>query len=172
MKTAVLSTAAVLPSNRGSALAIAALSGAILVGLAVAAGRSPGPRWDLLLTAAPMIRVHVFAAVLALGIGGALLIGAKGRALHKALGWTWVAAMTTVAVSSIFIQEIHPGRYSWIHLFSGWTLIALPMAIAAIKRRSVRLHRRIMTALFVGGLVIAGAFTFVPGRLMWRVFLG
>jgi hypothetical protein len=27
-----------------------------------------------------------------------------------------------------------------------------------------------MTVLVVGGLFIAGAFTFVPGRLMWRVF--
>jgi uncharacterized membrane protein len=29
-----------------------------------------------------------------------------------------------------------------------------------------------MGALFVGGLVIAGGFTFLPGRLMWAVFFG
>jgi uncharacterized membrane protein len=29
-----------------------------------------------------------------------------------------------------------------------------------------------MTGLFIGGLVIAGAFTFAPGRLMFRVFFG
>jgi uncharacterized membrane protein len=29
-----------------------------------------------------------------------------------------------------------------------------------------------MTGNFLGGLIIAGAFTFAPGRLMWRVFFG
>jgi uncharacterized membrane protein len=29
-----------------------------------------------------------------------------------------------------------------------------------------------MTAMYLGGMVIAGAFTFVPGRLMWRVIMG
>lgn len=34
------------------------------------------------------------------------------------------------------------------------------------------MHRRMMTGLFIGGLVIAGALTFLPGRLMWQVFFG
>lgn len=29
-----------------------------------------------------------------------------------------------------------------------------------------------MTGLFVGGLLIAGLFTFAPGRLMWQVVFG
>jgi uncharacterized membrane protein len=29
-----------------------------------------------------------------------------------------------------------------------------------------------MTGLFVGGLLIAGVFAFLPGRLMWRVVFG
>ena len=29
-----------------------------------------------------------------------------------------------------------------------------------------------MTSMFVGGLIVAGAFTFLPGRLMWAVFFG
>jgi uncharacterized membrane protein len=29
-----------------------------------------------------------------------------------------------------------------------------------------------MTGMFLGGMVIAGAFTFFPGRLMWRVIMG
>jgi uncharacterized membrane protein len=34
------------------------------------------------------------------------------------------------------------------------------------------MHQRAMTGMFLGGMVIAGAFTFFPGRLMWRVIMG
>jgi uncharacterized membrane protein len=53
---------------------------------------------------------------------------------------------------------------------SGWTIIALPMAVFAIRRRNVMMHRRMMTGLFVGGLLIAGALAFIPGRLMFETF--
>jgi uncharacterized membrane protein len=126
-----------------------------------------------LIAAAPLvIQLHIAGAVTALVIGSVLLAGVKGSGLHKRLGWTWVAAMALTAISSLFIKVIHPGHFSFIHLLSGWTLIALPMAIFAVKRRNVRLHRRAMTGMFVGGLLIAGLFTFIPGRLMWNVFLG
>ena len=126
-----------------------------------------------LIAAAPLvIQLHIAGAVTAFVIGCVLLAGVKGTGLHKGLGWTWVIAMTLTAVSSLFIRTINPGQFSFIHLLSGWTLIALPMAILAIRRRRVRQHARAMTGMFVGGLLIAGLFTFLPGRLMWRVFLG
>jgi len=128
------------------------------------------PRLDLILAAPPVIQLHIAGAVVALAIGTALLIGVKGTRLHKALGWTWVVAMALTAVSSLFIRQINHGAFSYIHLLSGWTLVALPMAVYAIKRRNLRLHRRMMTGLFVGGLIIAGLLTFLPGRLMWGVF--
>jgi uncharacterized membrane protein len=83
-----------------------------------------------------------------------------------------VIAMATVAVSSFFIRTINPGSFSLIHLLSGWTLIALPMGIRHVRSGRVRAHGRTMAALFVGGLIIAGAFTFLPGRLMWAAFFG
>jgi uncharacterized membrane protein len=33
-------------------------------------------------------------------------------------------------------------------------------------------HRHTMTGLFLFGRIVAGAFTFLPGRLMWRLFFG
>ena len=48
----------------------------------------------------------------------------------------------------------------------------LPLAVLAAHRHNVGNHRRRMIALFVGGLVIAGAFTFVPGRIMHAVAVG
>lgn len=134
--------------------------------------RLHGPRWELLATAPAIIRLHIAAAVFSFLIGVVLLAGVKGTALHKALGWGWVLCMGTTAVSSLFIKVINPGHWSLIHFLSGWVIIALPMAIVAIRRKNVRLHRRLMTGLFLGGLLIAGAFTFLPGRLMFQVFLG
>jgi uncharacterized membrane protein len=130
------------------------------------------PRWNLLAAAPMIIRLHIAAALAALISGSVLLAGVKGTRLHKRLGWGWVLAMAATAVSSLFIRVINPGHWSFIHFLSGWVLIALPMGVAAIRRRNVALHRRLMTGLFIGGLIVAGAFTFAPGRLMFRVFLG
>jgi uncharacterized membrane protein len=46
------------------------------------------------------------------------------------------------------------------------------MAIFAIRNRKVDAHRRAMTGMFVGGLLVAGALTFLPGRFMFEFFLG
>jgi uncharacterized membrane protein len=80
--------------------------------------------------------------------------------------------MGSTAVSSLFIRVINPGHFSFIHLLSGWTIIGLPGAVYAIKRGKVASHRRAMTGMFVGGLLLAGLFTLLPGRLLWHVFLG
>jgi uncharacterized membrane protein len=135
-------------------------------------GRLHAPRLDLLAVAPPQIQIHVVAVSVALCVGVALMLGVKGRPLHRALGWTWVAAMATAAISSLFIHHAHPGAFSFLHLFAGWTLIALPVGVAAARTHRVRLHQRTMTGLFVGGLLIAGVFAFLPGRLMWRVVFG
>ncbi len=125
------------------------------------------------IAAAPtIIQVHLTAALTALVIGAVLMARVKGTALHKLLGWTWVLAMGTTAVSSLFIKVINPGHFSFIHLLSGWTIVGLPGAVYAIKRGKVAAHRRAMTGMFVGGLLIAGLFAFLPGRLLWTVFLG
>ncbi|MEN5362267.1 DUF2306 domain-containing protein [Brevundimonas intermedia] len=165
-----------------SVLALALLIVPVVAYLAVDDGRlarmgfTPhAPDWRLLLTSPPAIQIHVAAALTALAIGIVLLIGVKGNRLHRTLGWTWVLAMATTAVSSFFIHRLNPGGpggFSLIHLLSGWTVIALPMAVHAARRHRIADHRRAMTGMFIGGLIVAGAFTFLPGRLMWAMFFG
>ena len=165
-----------------SVLALALLIVPLVAYLAVDDGRlarmgfTPhAPDWRLLLTSPPAIQIHVAAALTALAIGIVLLIGVKGNRLHRTLGWTWVLAMATTAVSSFFIHRLNPGGpggFSLIHLLSGWTVIALPMAVHAARRHRIADHRRAMTGMFVGGLIVAGAFTLLPGRLMWAIFFG
>jgi uncharacterized membrane protein len=48
-------------------------------------------------------------------------------------------------------------------------LVLLPIAAVSAHRHDVRRHRRIMIGIFSVGLVVAGLFTFVPGRIMHAV---
>lgn len=134
--------------------------------------RPHAPDWALLASQTAAVQIHVVAALFALLIGAVVLLRPKGRGPHKALGWCWIAAMTTTALSSLFITGLNGDSYSLIHLLSGWVLVALPMGVYAIRRRDIRSHRRAMVSLFVGGLIVAGAFTFIPGRFMFNFLFG
>jgi uncharacterized membrane protein len=151
-----------------TAVGVAAVAGAILI----IQRFGHGPDWALFARQGGVLKLHVAAALTALLLGTIQLIGVKGTAAHRVIGWTWVIAMATVAISSFFIRVLNPGSLSLIHLISGWTLIALPMGIWRVRTGNIRAHGRTMAALFVGGLIIAGGFTFLPGRLMWAIFFG
>lgn len=141
-------------------------------GIIAQSGAQPYFRVDLspLLSASLAVQVHVAAALTTFGIGIVLLTARKGFRLHRTLGWTWVVSMALTALSSFFITMISKTHYSPIHALSAWTLIGLPMGIAAIRRRKVAEHRKQMTGIFVSGMLIAGLFSLLPGRLMWHVF--
>ena len=161
---------ATFPARR--LLLLAAVAGGAGLTLAIASSFAHAPDWALLARQPWVIQLHIAAALLALLLGTIQLVGIKGTGVHRLIGWTWVVAMVTVAISSLFIRQINPGSFSLIHLLSGWTLIALPMALFAIRRGRVARHASGMTWTFVGGLIVAGAFTFLPGRLLWEVFFG
>jgi uncharacterized membrane protein len=126
-----------------------------------------------LLDAAPAIPVHAFAAMTAFALGLVQFAAPKGALPHRTVGWIWVGLMTVVAASSFWIHEIRLlGPWSPIHLLSIFTLIVLPIAVWRARRHRIADHRRIMTMIFVGALVIAGLFTFLPGRIMHAVIFG
>ena len=126
-----------------------------------------------LLAADPEIRLHALAAIAAFALGAVQLVRPKGTPSHRALGWAWVALMAAVALSSIFVNTTCTfGPFSWIHLLTLLTLISLPYGVIAARRHNVRGHAITMITLFVGALVIAGGFTFVPGRIMHDVAFG
>ncbi|HRK66959.1 MAG TPA: DUF2306 domain-containing protein [Hyphomonas sp.] len=117
-----------------------------------------------------VLQAHIAGAVLSFVIGTVLLLGVKGRTFHRVLGYTWIAAMTVTAISSFWLTGINGNSYSFIHLLSGWTVIVLPMGLAAARRHNIALHRKEMTGIFMGGMLVAGLFSFLPGRLMWHLF--
>jgi uncharacterized membrane protein len=126
-----------------------------------------------LLDAAPQIPLHAFAAMAAFVLGVVQLAAPKGTLPHRALGWIWVALMGIVALSSFWIHQIRlVGPFSPIHLLSIFVLVVLPLGVWRAHRHQVAAHRRIMTLIFAGALVIAGLFTLLPGRIMHAVMFG
>lgn len=124
-----------------------------------------------LLAASITIQLHALAAVLAFALGGFVLFRRKGDRLHRIGGRVWVALMLVVAISSFFIHTIRLfGPWSPIHLLSIATLFGLAQGVWLARARRIADHRRTMQSLYVGALVIAGFFTFLPGRIMWEVF--
>jgi uncharacterized membrane protein len=92
---------------------------------------------------------------------------------HRTIGWIWVSLMVIVSSSSFWIHELRLwGPWSPIHFLSILTLVTLPLAVFAAHRHAVDHHRRAMTAIFFGALVVAGLFTLVPGRVMHKVVFG
>ena len=126
-----------------------------------------------LLAAPAAIQLHAFAALAAFALGAVQLAAPKGTIPHRLFGWIWAALMLVVVISSFFIHEIRLwGPWSPIHLLSVFTLIALPFAVWAARRHDVARHQRAMIGLFFGALVVAGAFTLLPGRIMHAVVFG
>ena len=130
------------------------------------------PNLALLAHVSPVIIVHLVFALVAFLIGFIQLLGPKGTMTHRILGWTWVVMMMTVAISSFFIHALNPNGFSLIHILSVLVVCLLPIGVYAARRHNINLHSRIMRNTFLGGLVVAGIFTFFPGRLIWQMFFG
>ena len=126
-----------------------------------------------LLTAGPEVQLHVALAVLALTLGPFALLRARRDALHRWLGRVWIAAMLGTALSSLFIHEGRMfGPFSVIHILSVITLAGLGQGVWHLIRRDYRAHGRAMRALYVQALILAGIFTFLPGRRMNAALFG
>ncbi len=119
------------------------------------------------------IQLHAYAAMAAFALGVVQLAGVKGTTRHRALGYTWVALMLVVAISAFWIHELRLwGPWSPIHLLAIFTLTMLPLGVYRARSHNVQAHKFTMLGIFLGALLIAGLFTFVPGRIMYKVVFG
>ncbi len=117
---------------------------------------------------------HLTTVFLALPLGISQLVLPKGTIRHRTVGYIWCALMTATALISFAVHEINPGGFSPIHVFSVATLVSVPLIIFFARTGRVPQHQRSVLILMIGGLVIAGLFTFIPGRalgtLVYRLF--
>jgi uncharacterized membrane protein len=127
-------------------------------------GMFPSPNPAMQSLSDPVILTHALAAIGALGLGSLVFLRRKGDTSHRWIGRAWVGLMLATALSSFWIRG--SGSFSWIHGLSVYTLVILTLAIAHARAGRIERHRRIMRNLFAGGLVIAGAFTLLPQRLL------
>src|SRR5690606_16321887 len=106
-------------------------------------------------------------------LGGIILFRRKGDRLHRMGGRIWVGLMLAVCISSFFIHTIRMvGAWSPIHLLSIGTLLVLARGVSLARARRILEHRRTMQATYLGALLLAGFFTFMPGRIMHEVLFG
>jgi uncharacterized membrane protein len=117
---------------------------------------------------------HLTTVLAALPLGLSQLVLPKGTTRHRIVGYVWLALMVFTALVSFAIHTINRNGLSPIHLFSILTLVSAPVIAYAARRGQVATHRRAVLGLMGGGLVIAGIFTFIPGRalgqLVWSLF--
>ena len=129
--------------------------------------------WELIPREPLAIQIHLATVVPAFFLGTwQIFLSKKGSPAHRSLGIVYLALMTITAIAAIFIQSLHPGHFSWIHIFVPITLIGVVSAIWRIRKGDIVGHKRAMQGVYFGGLIVAGALTFYPGRLMYRLFFG
>ena len=128
---------------------------------------------DPILSAPFAIQIHVGAALAAMLLGALILFRRKGTPTHKALGRVWAGLMLIVATSAIFINEIRLiGPFSPIHAFVLVTYVGIASGIWQIRRGNVLAHQATMKSVYLGALLLTGAFTLLPGRRMHDVLFG
>lgn len=118
------------------------------------------------------LAIHLATVIPAIPLGAYVLLARKGGPRHKMLGKIWLSMMFATAVSTLFIRNVNDGNFSWIHIFTLLTFIAVPQVIFSARRGQLEAHRKHVRNFFLGALVVAGAFTFVPGRTMWQWAFG
>lgn len=125
------------------------------------------------LTASPFIQIHICAALTALILGPAVLYRRRRDRLHRRLGYVWVGTMAILALSSFAIPS-HFTSFGLgpLHGFAVWTLWSLWAGVRHAIRRNREAHEAVFRSLYTNGLLVAGAFTFLPGRTVNRTVFG
>ncbi len=126
-----------------------------------------------------IIYIHAALALLAIPLGLYIFITKKGTKNHRILGRTWVTVLIIVSLTAVFIQTINPEQYSLIHLLIPYTIGSLiysiwninKFKITKIERYKIK-HMHSMIAVYIGALLIAGAFTLMPGRFFHEIIFG
>ena len=126
-----------------------------------------------------IIYIHAFFALSAVPLGLYIFLTKKGTKKHKLFGRIWVAWLVTISLTAIFIQEITPGEYSFIHLLIPLTIGSLIFSIWSIRKfkqtalqKYKSSHMTSMIGVYVGALIVAGVFTLMPGRMFYQILFG
>ena len=122
------------------------------------------------MTYAQLAYLHLATVVPAFAIGAFQLFRRKGTSSHKLLGKIYmVLILATAFITLAMPAEVGPrflGHFGFIHIFSLSAVLGVPFAYVAARRGWNRAHRMSMLSLYLGGVLVAGAFAFSPGRML------
>ncbi|MGJ8610362.1 MAG: DUF2306 domain-containing protein [Octadecabacter sp.] len=126
------------------------------------------------LFAAPLyIQFHAGAAMIAIALGPVALYRQRRDTLHKTVGYVWVLAMLTVAVSAFFIHSFAMiGPFSPLHGLAILTLWSLYKGVQHARAGRISAHRATFRSLYWYGLMIAGLANFLPDRRINQAVFG
>ena len=116
--------------------------------------------------------IHLLAFSLAVPLGVVMMVSPKGQPFHRAAGWIWTG-LVLVGASALLWRTLVDG-HPWgpLHLLLIWVLPLLTIGLWFARRHRRQAHSVTMMWLFYGSILFPGALTFLPGRLMWRLFFG
>ncbi|MBX2824020.1 MAG: DUF2306 domain-containing protein [Gammaproteobacteria bacterium] len=113
---------------------------------------------------------HLATVIPAFVLGAWLLFSRKGTPIHQLIGKVYMTLMVITAVLTLFMSaRVGPtllDHFGFIHLLSLLVLVEVPRAIFAVRKGQIGTHRQAMVGVYVGGILIAGGFAFMPGRLL------
>lgn len=114
--------------------------------------------------------LHLATVVPAFFLGAFQLVRRKGTPGHRLIGRIYMLLMLATAVITLMMPaEVGPrflNHLGFIHIFSFMALFGVPGAYIAARHRRIKAHRGAMLGLYIGGILIAGAFAFSPGRML------
>lgn len=119
---------------------------------------------------------HLATVIPAFGIGAFQLLRRKGTPTHKFLGKLYMLLVLATALITLAMpakvgpQLLH--HFGFIHFFSLITLVNIPLAYFTARRGNIRAHEAAVVSLYVGGILIAGALAFAPGRMLHKWLFG
>ena len=120
--------------------------------------------------------LHLGSLVPAFVIGTYLLLNRKGTPVHRFLGKIYMGLMLFTAFITLFMEALvgpkFLNHFGFLHLLSLFVLYTVPTDYRAIRVGNIKLHKRKMVGLYVGALLVAGAFTLSPGRLIHTWLFG
>lgn len=128
------------------------------------------------MTYVQLAHLHLATIVPAFLIGTFLLSRRNGTPTHKMLGRIYILLIVLTGIITLFMPaQVGPrflGHFGFIHIFSLLALYSAPTAYLAARRGNTKVHRRSMIGLYVGGILIAGVFAFLPGRMLHNLVFG
>lgn len=142
------------------ALALGAILLFALVAIALLRGNAG---WGEIPT---LVWLHLATVMTALALTPVQLLRLRGDTAHRMIGRVWAASLFAAALLSFGIRDINEGGFSFIHILSVVTLVAVPLLVLAARHHRIAPHRSAVRGLVTGALLTAGYFTLIPGRML------